>query len=69
VFRCLASRCSWQACNVKDAEADKRMRLMIQNTISRYMDIMSPKLHGLVQKILERQIKDKGPDQVRAVRR
>lgn len=47
-----------------DAESDKRMRLMIQNAITRYMEIMGPKLHNLVVQIVTRQTVDKSADQV-----
>jgi hypothetical protein len=40
------------------------MRLMIQNAISRYMEIMGPKLHNFVVQIVTRQTVDKSEDQV-----
>jgi hypothetical protein len=42
------------------------MRLMIQNAISRYMDIMGPKLHSLVEQIVSTQILDKSAERVGA---
>ncbi len=53
-----------QTCGVTDPEADKKMRLMIQSAISRYMEIMGPKLHSLVEQIVARQTVDKSADQV-----
>ncbi len=40
------------------------MRMLIQSTIGRYMDIMGPKLHQLVEQIVSRQTVDKSADQV-----
>jgi hypothetical protein len=65
-FQVIRRRCM-KISNISDPDSDRKVRLLIQGTIERYMAIMAPKLHGYVETIIGKQVVSHTSDQVKTV--